>query len=322
MNLGKQRYEAKYLAIQYFFKERNWSINWMCKQLGVSHAAYYKWLKRTPSKLEIENREIAVLIEEYHEKFGHVLGYRRMTGMINRLNGTQYTKKRVYGIMRKLGIHSVVRRKRKNYPKVTPDMVAENKLQRNFNTTRPNEKWVTDVTEFKVPHTNKKIFLNLIFDLYDRTSVAYTISRANNIPSTLKTFEKAIEANPNAHPLFHSDRGFQFTSKEFKLRLQIQGMEQSMSRAGHCIDNGPIEGLWGIIKTEMYCMFKITDEKSLIEAIHQYIRFYNEERPQERYGDKTPLEVRNEALQSTTPKEYPIAENKRIQKYKAKWKAA
>ena len=94
-----------------------------------------------------------------------------------------------------------------------------------------------------------------------------------------------------------------------------------MSRVGHCIDNGPTEGFWGIIKSEMYQMYDITDEKSLRYAINDYMRFYSEERPQDRYNCKTPLEVRNEALSSCEPKTYPIGENKRIKKYKEKWVA-
>ena len=78
--------------------------------------------------------------------------------------------------------------------------------------------------------------------------------------------------------------------------LQKQGMEQSMSRVGHCIDNGPTEGLWGIIKSEMYFMYEIVDEKSLRSAIDGYMKFYAEERPQERFLCKTPSEVRREAL--------------------------
>ena len=101
--------------------------------------------------------------------------------------------------------------------------------------------------------------------------------------------------------------------------LKKQETEQSMSRVGHCIDNGPTEGFWGIIKTEMYQMYNITDEKSLRFAINDYMRFYKEERPQDRYHCKTPLEVRTEALSSATPMEYPIPENKRIRKYNEKW---
>ena len=134
-----------------------------------------------------------------------------------------------------------------------------------------------------------------------------------------KTFDKAIKANPDAKPIFHSDRGFQYTSKTFQRKLLNQEMQQSMSRVGHCIDNGPTEGFWGIIKTEMYAMYEIKDEESLRFAIKDYLRFYAEERIQERYECKTPLEIRTAALVAEIPMEYPIPENKRIKKYKEKW---
>jgi transposase InsO family protein len=221
--------------------------------------------------------------------------------------------------MKKLNIHSVIRKKKKKYISSTPETTAENKLQRDFYATKPNQKWSTDVTEFKVPGEKKKLYLSAILDLYDRYPVSFVISCRNDNKLVFKTFDKAISANPEAKPLFHSDRGFQYTSKVFQKKLKEQEMEQSMSRVGRCIDNGPTEGFWGIIKTEMYQMYDITDEESLRFAIRDYMRFYSEERPQDRYQCKTPLEVRTEALSSDRPKEYPIPENKRIKKYKEKW---
>ena len=293
----------------------------MCKQLELSRGAYYKWLHRKVPEQELENMKMAELIKEYDERFNHILGYRRMTSWINHFNHTDYKKKRVHRIMKKLGIHSVIRKKKKKYASSTPEAVAENKLGRDFYASAPNEKWVTDVTEFKVPGEQKKLYLSAIIDLYDRYPVAYVISTRNDNGLVFKTFEKAIALNPDAKPLFHSDRGFQYTSKVFQRKLKEQEMEQSMSRVGHCIDNGPTEGFWGIIKSEMYQMYEITDETSLRFAITDYIRFYSEERPQDRYQCKTPLEVRMEALSSDKPVKYPIPKNKRIEKYKQKWVA-
>ena len=96
-------------------------------------------------------------------------------------------------------------------------------------------------------------------------------------------------------------------------------MKQSMSRVRHYIDNEPSEGFWGIIKSEMYQMYEITDETSLRYAVKDYLRFYSEERPQDRYHYKTLLEVWREALASDMPAEYPIPENRWINKYKEKW---
>lgn len=205
------------------------------------------------------------------------------------------------------------------YKSSTPDETAENKLSRDFYASAPNEKWLTDITEFKIPGTQKKLYLSAILDLYDRYAVSHVISCRNDNHLVFKTFDKAIVTNPNAKPLFHSDRGFQYTSKVFQSKLKNQEMEQSMSRIGHCIDNGPIEGFWGIIKVEMYQMYEIIDEASLRHAINDYIRFYSTERPQDRYNCKTPLEVRNEALLAIQPQSYPIPQNKRTEKYKEKW---
>ena len=319
MRLGRVRHESKYLAVKYFHAEKNWSIEWMCKHLEISRAAYYKWLYREAPNDELENIKLAELIKEYDERFNHILGYRRMTSWINHFNHTKYSKNRVHRIMKKLGIHSVIRKKKKKYTYAKPDETAENILQRDFHATAPNQKWATDVTEFKVPGEKKKLYLSAIIDLYDRYPVAYVVSGKNDNRLVFKTFDKAIAANPSAKPIFHSDRGFQYTSKMFKKKLEEQEMKQSMSRVGHCIDNGPTEGFWGIIKSEMYQMYEITDESSLRQAIIAYLHFYSDERPQDRYHCKTPLEVRQEALKSDMPVDYPIPKNKRIEKYKEKW---
>lgn len=94
-----------------------------------------------------------------------------------------------------------------------------------------------------------------------------------------------------------------------------------MSRVGHCIDNCPVEGFWGIVKAEMYFLNKFSSGGELRSAIDQYVHFYNYERFQERFGVRTPMEVRIAALHAKNPKQFPIAENKRIQKYKAKFAA-
>jgi Transposase and inactivated derivatives len=133
-----------------------------------------------------------------------------------------------------------------------------------------SQTWERDRSLFKIPETGKKLYLSVIFDLYDRYPVAYAMSRRNDNKLVFDTYDKAVEQNPQARPLFHSDRGYQYTSKVFQTKLQKQAMDQSMSRVRHCIDNGPTEGLWGIIKSEMYYMYKITDENSLRSAIHGY----------------------------------------------------
>lgn len=288
----------------------------MCKVLKIARASYYKWLNRKETKEELENHEIAQLIQDYDERFNHILGYRRMTRWINKFNHKKYSKGRIRRIMMMLGIKSIIRKKKPKYGKSTAEAVAENLLKRDFNASKPNEKWATDVTEFKIIGSKQKHYLSAIIDLYDRSIVAYIISKRNDNNLVFRTFEKAMEKNPGATPLFHSDRGFQYTSKAFKHMLEKSCITQSMSRVGRCIDNGPIEGFWGIIKAEMYYLHKFHTENEIIQSIDEYIEFYNNVRPQGRYQDQTPNEVRETALRTNSEiKQYPIEENKRIQKY-------
>lgn len=289
----------------------------MCNKLNIRRSSYYKWLNRPIPENEQKNSELAEIIMDYHESYGGILGYRRMRLFINRDNQQKYNTKRIHRIMNILGIHSTIRRSR-NCCTITnkSDQKAENVLHREFEASKPNEKWTTDITEFKVPHSKEKIYLSAFLDLYDRSIVAWSISNRNDNALVLDTFDQAIKQNPDAHPLFHSDRGFQYTSLVFKKKLEEQGMKQSMSRVACCLDNGPTEGLWGIIKTEMFKMYKIQNKEDLIEAIDKYIEFYNNHRYQSRYGSKTPMEVRKEAMDKKESKHYPIAFNARIAKYK------
>mgnify|MGYP004640050663 CR=1 FL=1 len=110
------------------------------------------------------------------------------------------------------------------------------------------------------------------------------------------TFDLAIERNPSASPLLHSDRGYQYTSKAFKLKLDKVSATQSMSRVGRCIDNGPIEGFWGIIKSEMYYLRKFDNFDELKLAIDNYIEFYNNKRLQKKLKGLSPIEYRAQTL--------------------------
>jgi transposase InsO family protein len=170
--------------------------------------------------------------------------------------------------------------------------VAENKLNRDFHAQKPNEKWLTDVTEFKWYEGAEvhKPYLSAILDLYDRRIVSYVISDRNDNAIVFDTFKAAVKANPDAHPLFHSDRGFQYTSHAFHYMLDDAGMTQSMSRVAHCIDNGPMEGFWGILKREEYYGRRFTSKQELILMIQNYIVYYNTQRVQRNLGVMTPME--------------------------------
>lgn len=205
---------------------------------------------------------------------------------------TSYNYKRIYRLTQLVGLKAVIRRKRPQYQRSTPEVIAENILNRDFRAEKLNEKWLTDVTEFKYGD-NAKLYLSAILDLKDKGIVSFAIGRSNNNHLVFKTFDLAVSQYPDAHPLLHSDRGFQYTSKQFKSRLDQAGMTQSMSRVGRCIDNGPMEGFWGILKCEMYYLGNFKDYESLAAAIERYIHFYNYERRQKKLNRLSPMTYRH-----------------------------
>ena len=158
------------------------------------------------------------------------------------------------------------------YIKSTPEEAGENKLGRNFNADRPNEKWCTDVTEIKVPTTGEKMYISPVLDLYDRYPVGFAVSERNDTFLTDKTLEMAHNAYPAATPLYHSDRGFQYTRAVFKNKLEGYGMSRSMSRISRCIDNGPCEGFQGLFKDMLFILYPhIKSKEEMIQAI--YVRW-------------------------------------------------
>lgn len=228
------------------------------------------------------------MILEYNESFDGILGYRRMTMYINHFNQTNYSEKYIHRLMKELHIKARIKRKKSNYIKVKPEQVGENVLKRNFKADYPNQKWCTDVTEFKIPGQKQKLYLSAILDLYDKSIVAYILSNRNDNKLVFDTFDLALKRNPYAKPIFHSDRGFQYTSKQFKFKLDQAGMIQSMSRVGKCIDNGPMEGFWGTLKSEAFYGLHFSDETELRKKIEDYIFFYNNNRLQSNLKGMTP----------------------------------
>lgn len=217
---------------------------------------------------------------------------------INRLNHKSFSQGYIHRLMKYLGISARIRKKKVNRRRIKPEYTKENILSRDFTAKLPNEKWLTDVTEFSIPGDNRKLYLSPIMDLYDNSILEYELSFKNNNSLVFKMFDRAIEEYPNAKPIFHSDRGFQYTNNSFKSKINKAGMTQSMSRVGKCIDNGPMEGFFGILKAEMFYGKTFKSLEDLKEEIIKYIKFYNEERFQKRLGCMAPLEYRNHTPKS------------------------
>ena len=299
MGLSLIRHEQVYLAIKTEHDEHCYPISALCKIGNVSRAAYYKWLHRELPNYEVENKRIADEIEKIHTESPDK-GYRRIRDELERYHDIKVNDKRVLRICRKKGIKSTIKYANNGCTRqaANPQFIAENILNREFSADAPNQKWLTDVTEFKyyVAQEVHKVYLSAILDLYDRRIVSYVIGDSNNNPLVFDTFDAAIAANPGATPLCHSDRGFQYTNRLFHAKLEAAGMTQSMSRVAKCIDNGPMEGFWGILKRERYYGKRFKDKDSLVSMIEEYIEYYNNRRLQRNLGVLTPMEKHNNYL--------------------------
>ncbi|MDO5116487.1 MAG: IS3 family transposase [Synergistaceae bacterium] len=267
--------------------------------MHVSRSAYYKWLRGRVGARAAQNNAIAEIMEKIHTKHPEK-GYRRIKDDLEHDYSIRINDKRALRICRIKGIKSTIKysnngctRQAKN-----PQHLAENLLNRQFCASQPNEKWLTDVTEFKWYEGIEvhKIYLSAILDLYDRRIVSYVIGDRNDNPLVFKTFDKAVRENPKARPMFHSDRGFQYTSRTFHHKLEAAGMTQSMSRVAHCIDNDPMEGFWGILKRERYYGRRFTNKQDLVKMIQDYIDYYNNHRVQRKLDVLTPMEKHDRYL--------------------------
>ena len=270
-----------------------------CKILRLSRAGYYRWLSGGSSPRVTENQRIARLVREIHTESPDK-GYRRIRDDLARYYDTRVNDKRVYRICQSLGIRSSIKYTSHSCTRSAsaPKHTAGNILDRQFHADRPNEKWLTDVTEFKyyVGPAVHKVYLSAILDLCDRRIVAAVIRDTNDNALVYETFDRAVAENPTAHPLFHSDRGFQYTTQAFHDKLATAGMTQSMSRVGKCIDNGPMEGFWGILKRERYYGRRFTSREELLQMIEGYIAYYNTKRLQRGLGVLTPFEKHKLAM--------------------------
>lgn len=289
--LSQVKYETVYFAIMELHEKSTYPIQQLCEIAGIQRSSYYKWRNRKESAKERVNKDlIPLIIDAYQERDG-ILGYRQMTIKLNREHNLNVNHKRIYRLMKILHLKSVCRKKRKSYVQSAPEITAENILHREFAANQFGQKWLTDVTEMKYG-LERKAYLSAILDLGDKSIVAFVLGHSNNNELVFNTFDMAHKEYPGATPLFHSDRGFQYTSKIFQKKLVDAGMTQSMSRVSRCIDNGPMEAFWGMMKSEMYYLKKFSSYDELEAAVIEYINYYNKHRYQKRLNNMAPLEYR------------------------------
>ena len=199
-----------YTAIKEVHEKHHYPISSLCKISNVSKSGYFKWLKHQKTYNDIRNEKIANIIEKIHSDYPDK-GYRRIRDDLYRYYNINVNDKRILRICRVLQIKSTIKYKNNGctIQNQHPTYTTENILNRNFKADAPDEKWLTDVSEFHyyVNGEKHRLYLSAILDLYDRRIVAYTIGDSNNTELVYNMFDFAVKNNPKAHPIFHSDRG-------------------------------------------------------------------------------------------------------------------
>ena len=210
----------------------------------MARSTFYYHLKQLkfPDKYKQEKNEIVSI---YHDHKGRY-GYRRITvEMHNR--GYSINHKTVLRLMNECGVKCQVRLKKYRSYKGEVGAVVPDLLKRNFMAERPNQKWVTDLTEFSL--FGKKLYLSPIMDLYNREIISYNIAEHPTFYQTMKMLEDAIKDLPDTPELIlHSDQGWQYQMKRYQYRLREKGISQSMSRKGNCLDNAVMENFFGLLE--------------------------------------------------------------------------
>jgi putative transposase len=270
-------------------------IQFLCKLAQVSRSGYYKWLQRRVhlSPKQIEDQELQAKIMECHTKMKGIYGYRRVMVWLKRTYSLKINHKRVQRLMREMGIRAVIRKKRPYYGKKETYVISQNHLNRSFQASKPNEKWVTDITYliFK----GQRLYLSAIKDLYNNEIIAYQISHRNDLQLVMDTLKQARKKRNVQGVLLHSDQGFQYTSPRYHNALKKYKMKASMSRKGNCWDNASMENFFSHFKSECFHLYTFRTAHEVKTAVQQYIRFYNHQRFQKKLNNLSPYEYRTQA---------------------------
>lgn len=258
----------------------------------VSRAGYYKWRhKQNSPSLRKQGEDLLkdhiMAIHRVHPYFG----YFRVTTALRR-EGLFVNHKRVYRLMKALGIRSVIRKKRRFFGKQV-SIVNPNRLERKFHADGPLQKLVTHITYLRAGE--RFYYLSAIQDLYNNEVVSWSISERNDLALVNKTLDQLSSQAELEGVILHSDQGFQYTSKPFNRRLKKLGVLGSHSRRGNCLDNACIESFFSHLKTEKIYLSNPRTGTELHQAVEEYIFFYNHNRFQKKFNGRSPVEYRETA---------------------------
>jgi putative transposase len=259
--------------------------------LARSTFFYHQAKPDRPDPLADLKTAIGDAFKAAHGRYGH----RRIHAVLTR-QGWQVAKKTVLKLMRMLGLVCTVRRRRR-YSSFQGEVgtIADNVLDRDFTATAPNQKWVTDVTEFRV--TDRKVYVSPVIDLFDRSVVAYCWSLSPNLQLTNTSLTLAIATlRPGDRPLVHSDQGFQYQHRSWRALLEDADASQSMSRKANCYDNAVAENFFGHLKAELFHHNRFDTVEAFTTALDEYIHWYNNERISLKLKGLSPVQYRTQAL--------------------------
>jgi transposase InsO family protein len=231
-------------------------------------------------------------IHAIYERHKGRYGYRRITAELGR-GGQTVNHKTVQRLMQDLGLKSLVRPKK--YRSYRGEMASTpNLLNRQFEAARPNEKWVTDVTEFNV--RGEKLYLSPVMDLFNGEIVAYEMHERPLFPLVGNMLKKALSRlAAQEAPMLHSDQGWQYQMLAYRQRLAERGLTQSMSRRGNCLDNAAMESFFGTLKSEFFRLNKFGSIEQLRHGLRRYIHYYNHHRLRLKLRGLSPVEYRTQA---------------------------
>ena len=263
--------------------------------LGIAElprATFYYHAKRMrqSDKYAAVKAEITAI---YHEHKGRY-GYRRITDELHS-RGFALNHKTVQRLMKELCLVCRVRMKKYHSYKGEVGKIAPNRLNRDFETDKPNQKWVTDVTEFSL--FGQKLYLYPILDLYSRDIVSYTISDRPVLSAVISMLDKAFMQIPdNTGLILHSDQGWQYQHKQYQQKLKDKGIRQSMSRKGNCLDNAVIESFFGLLKSEILYLQDFKSMEDFKAELVEYLHYYNNRRSKAKLKGLPPAIHRQQAL--------------------------
>ena len=267
-------------------------LDFLLETAKLARSTYYYQLKQLEK--EEQDKELKAEITAIYQEHRGNYGYRRIQLELKN-RGVPVNHKKVQRLMRDMGLVARIRRKRKyNSYKGEVGKKADNLIQRQFEGSKPYEKCYTDVTEFAIPTSDKKLYLSPVLDGFNSEIIAYNISQSPNLEQLHDMLEKAFPAETYKGTILHSDQGWQYQHQSYHYFLETHGMVPSMSRKGNSLDNGMMESFFGILKSEMFYGYEKSYKtlEELEEAIGDYIDYYNNKRIKAKLKGLSPVEYR------------------------------